>query len=321
MKKIIISRKGFDSSSGGCASPVLPDGRLRSLPIPECCGNVTECCNSVRYSDIYPNAKYQTGDIVESLTRCKCKDCGKSTINSGARAHLDPDIDNNSLPGRHQDWRGIFGQKGAALIHLEGQGVCPGDLFLFFGLFREAEETNGDTKKLKFRTGKPKHPNKEKHIIFGWLQIADIFHLPDDGSRLLRQYPWCTYHPHVENQDRYKTEEKKNAVYIAEEKLTIRGLEGISGYGVFQEPAPVLQLTAEEDNPNSNCSLWKLPKLFEKNLSYHKNAKWTKDGNIVRIKAVGRGQEFVADISDKDKSEVMEWLRAIFACANKGARS
>ena len=32
--KIILSRKGFDSGSGGCPSPILPDGRLISLPIP-----------------------------------------------------------------------------------------------------------------------------------------------------------------------------------------------------------------------------------------------------------------------------------------------
>ena len=35
MTNIIISRKGFDSGAGGCASPILPDGRTAiSLPIP-----------------------------------------------------------------------------------------------------------------------------------------------------------------------------------------------------------------------------------------------------------------------------------------------
>src|SRR5437763_11628659 len=34
-RKIILSRKGFDSAAGGCASPVLPDGRLVSFPIPD----------------------------------------------------------------------------------------------------------------------------------------------------------------------------------------------------------------------------------------------------------------------------------------------
>jgi len=33
--KIILSRKGFDSKNGGIASPILPDGALLSLPIPD----------------------------------------------------------------------------------------------------------------------------------------------------------------------------------------------------------------------------------------------------------------------------------------------
>ena len=34
MRRIILSRKGFDSSSGGVASPIFSDGSLCSLPIP-----------------------------------------------------------------------------------------------------------------------------------------------------------------------------------------------------------------------------------------------------------------------------------------------
>jgi hypothetical protein len=33
--RIIFSRKGFDSSSGGVPSPIFPDGRMLSLPIPD----------------------------------------------------------------------------------------------------------------------------------------------------------------------------------------------------------------------------------------------------------------------------------------------
>ena len=33
--KIIISRKGFDSISGGVPSPIFPDGKILSLPIPD----------------------------------------------------------------------------------------------------------------------------------------------------------------------------------------------------------------------------------------------------------------------------------------------
>ncbi|MGO9273044.1 MAG: hypothetical protein ACLQOO_22875, partial [Terriglobia bacterium] len=32
--KVIFSRKGFDAEAGGVASPILPDKRLCSIPIP-----------------------------------------------------------------------------------------------------------------------------------------------------------------------------------------------------------------------------------------------------------------------------------------------
>lgn len=33
--KFILSRKGMDSAAGGFANPILPDGTLLSLPIPD----------------------------------------------------------------------------------------------------------------------------------------------------------------------------------------------------------------------------------------------------------------------------------------------
>ena len=32
--KVVLSRKGMDSRAGGIPSPILPDGTLLSLPIP-----------------------------------------------------------------------------------------------------------------------------------------------------------------------------------------------------------------------------------------------------------------------------------------------
>ncbi len=35
IRRVILSRKGVDSAAGGRPSPILPDGRLFSLPIPQ----------------------------------------------------------------------------------------------------------------------------------------------------------------------------------------------------------------------------------------------------------------------------------------------
>lgn len=35
MPKIILSRKGFDDATGGGSSPIFPDGKMFSIPIPK----------------------------------------------------------------------------------------------------------------------------------------------------------------------------------------------------------------------------------------------------------------------------------------------
>ena len=35
MKNLVISRKGFDATAGGCASPIFANGDIFSVPIPQ----------------------------------------------------------------------------------------------------------------------------------------------------------------------------------------------------------------------------------------------------------------------------------------------
>jgi hypothetical protein len=124
--KIILSRKGFDSSYGGVASPIFPDGALLSLPIPDARGPVT-------YQDL-TWGQHQLGKVVAALTRGR--------IDFAAHAHLDPDL-YSQICSRAPGWRPLFGQDGAAQSHLANQGVGVGDLFLFFGWFRAVEQPSG----------------------------------------------------------------------------------------------------------------------------------------------------------------------------------
>ena len=52
--KVILSRKGFDSSNGGCPSPIMPDGTLLSMPIPSVDRDSYDdlCYNGMPYSRI-----------------------------------------------------------------------------------------------------------------------------------------------------------------------------------------------------------------------------------------------------------------------------
>src|SRR5580658_3921620 len=123
--KIILSRKGFDLSAGGVPSPIFPDGTMISLPIPD-------KASTIAYENIAGNVCASVGELVRDLAR----------IPPTHRAHLDPDLSSHSVP-RERGWRPLFGQVGAAEKHLENQGVGTGDVFLFFGLFRAVEESDG----------------------------------------------------------------------------------------------------------------------------------------------------------------------------------
>jgi hypothetical protein len=112
--KIIFSRKGFDSGSGGRPSPILNNAPI-SLPIP------SGRDEPYRYCDVYHPVAGNLGDIVAKMPR---------KISPKTKCHFDP-----QLPW-HMGSSSI-GQQGAAQSHLANQGISKGDVFVFFGLFQD----------------------------------------------------------------------------------------------------------------------------------------------------------------------------------------
>ena len=78
--------------------------------------------------------------------------------------HLDPDL-RKDVRDRLPGWKPAFGQSGIALAHLNNMGVSEGDLFLFFGWFKETEMNQG---KLIYR-----RKAKDLHVIYGYMQIGE----------------------------------------------------------------------------------------------------------------------------------------------------
>ncbi len=279
--RIIFSRKGFDSSSGRKPSPILPDGRIVSFPIPD-------KQSSIRYGDIHWQ-EYNLGSLVSDLTNGR--------IPASHFSHLDPDINRNSL-SRHPEWRPIFGQTGAAQGHLRKNGVQAGDVFLFFGLFRNV--LNGD-RKLVWDTSSPR-----RHIFWGWLQIDKVLTI-DSCKR--SDYRWAEYHPHF-----HRSSDKNNTLYIASRYLTLPGLSlsKRAGAGVFQKYSECLALTAPDATTPSQ---WELPQWFYPHegkcpLTYHSNlTRWQRTKRGTRLNSVARGQEFILDT--KDFPEAVEWLKEL----------
>ena len=191
-KRLIISRKGFDSGSGGCPSPIFPDGTMFSLPIPS--------YDEETFEDLQ-HGNVDIASVVNGITGGRM---------SGQRLiHLDPDLNFDAYRYRKeradwQQWRGILGQAGIAQSHLNNQGVGSGDVFLFFGLYRQVEKT---AQGWHFVRGTP-----ELHVLWGWLQIDQKYPVANIGPNEL---PWARHHPHIARDYR----DDKNTVYAASTKL------------------------------------------------------------------------------------------------------
>lgn len=270
--RLIFSRKGFDSTAGGCPSPII-GGTPVSLPIP------TKMPTPICYDDLlgHPYA-----ELVTDLT--------KSRLTGATRCHLDPDIDATCL-NRVDGWRGCLGQVSAARSHLVKQGVGPGDLFLFWGLFREAE----------YRDGCWDFVGGPEHRIFGWLQVDEVLALGSNGGRAADQRPWLKEHPHA--RDGWS---ESNALYVARERLDIPGVrEDLAGWGVLRRG---YRLTA----PHAQPSVWKVPAWLNPALrgvgmTYHPQDRWNADGTL---RAAARGQEFVANVASDPA--LTAWLSNLF---------
>jgi len=286
--KIILSRKGFDSSNGGMPSPIFPDGKIISLPIPA-------ECSPTKLSDLNYN-DYDIAEIVSKLSNNKIK--------PHQYVHLDPDLDYQALPNRPTGWRGAFGQVGAAQKHLSNNNIGRGDLFIYFGWFREVEQHN--------HTWRFKPNSQDLHIVYGWLFVEDVISVFGKEKDILRKYPWLERHPHLHLPS---SKDPHNTIYIGNQTLPFGSSTNTLVTGVFRSIRDIQILT---DTTQQNRSLWKLPACFypEGNkppLSYHtKKERWKILNNkMVTLKSVGRGQEFVLDT--KYYPGVNEWLEELFS--------
>lgn len=262
-------------------SPILPDGRMVPLPIPD-------KKSPIRYADIEINGE-NIAPLVSRLTRGRIK--------PHYRAHLDPDLSQRSYP-RLVGWKPLFGQTGAAQGHLRRNGIQVGDIFLFFGLFRQTTYASGSYDWQR--------NSLSIHVLWGWLQVGQVIPLPL-GTETLPG--WAAYHPHC-----HRGPERNNAIYVSAPHMTLSAAhpEGSCGAGLFPYFSVTHQLTAPSAR---NPSLWELPGwLYPREgrspLTYHGDLRRWKETNArCELRTAGRGQEFILDTDDYP--EALGWLASL----------
>ncbi len=279
--KVILSRKGFDSTSGGHPSPVFSNGTMLSMPIPVhpkdnfetpyCCLKLpegiqlpSEFGECVSYSEIInrlyggnPSYYYEEKENDKKVARkIQTEYC-----------HPDPDLLNYKGCTKGGKWKGLFGQTGISESHLRNQKVCVDDLFLFFGRFQHV-----------CNDGKIEMKGREFHAIWGYMQVGRVYR----DKNIVKQLE-CD-HPH-KNDKHFRNAKGKitaNTVYEARDFLTFA--DGVKGADIFDYHSK-RELTK---NDSKLVSVWDMPDCFEGyGITYHKE----KCGK--NFKSTGRGQEFV----------------------------
>ncbi len=285
--KLILSRKGFDSSAGGCPSPWFPDGRGYALPIPD-------ARSRIAYRDLDYDG-IDVGKLVRDLTGDR---------RGGLRkAHLDPDLI-ASVYDREPGWRPCLGQAGSAQGHLQRQGVGPGDVFLFFGLFRAVKKVN---RRWQFVPG-----SRPFHGLWGWMQVGSVHRVDDLAGS---DWHWAAYHPHFQYE-----KDVQNTLYVASDRLDL-------GMGELARPASgtfrVLQDQHRLTAPGArNVTEWQLPACFYPQhegdaMTYHQNLdRWSLENGVCRVRSAARGQEFVMDTTGKP--DIRTWLQSLI-CAEESS--
>lgn len=272
-RRVIISRKGFDSSSGGKPSPRFEDGSLISIPIPW-------GWSGVGYDDIllgpnFPGITYK--DMMLDLG-----------IRFYSECHLDPDI-REEMYKRDNSWFPAFGQAGNAESELVKLDVgVEGDLFLFFGWFRKAKYDGNSFSYVK--------PYEDFHGIWGYLEVGKTLDLKSPSTVVPDN---LKSHPHMT--DSYLINSHHNRLYVPIENSTL--FNHGKGYGVFKDSKATRLSAGALNSGDLLKSIWRL-KDFLKPL----NNRVKRLENGLYDAARSQGQEFIFEVDSQDESNLKNWL-------------
>jgi hypothetical protein len=281
--RVILSRKGFDSTAGGHPSPEI-NGKLVSIPIP-CSGTPADPGDQyANISSTHLDLNFTELMVQLGITSIRLEE--RRVPTEQAVAHLDPLVE---PPGD-----GVLGHSGSTVRLLADRGVTTGDLFLFFGWFRPTEQVDRALRWRRHATG--------FHAIWGYLQIGEIITL---ATATPRQKARFADHPHVRRVN--SGHDKGDVLYVATPRLVCRGLD-LPGSGRLTYRRAT-RLTAPGETRRSH---WRLPACFDpqetpiKGLSPNIGirSRFTREDENVLVESGGRGQEFVARANDR----MLDWI-------------
>ena len=332
MMRVVLSRKGLDTSFGSNAGNMLlfnedkTKAQLIMLPIPELDSRNDYCelsdywreyGDSDKFLKFFDNYKFLGQYYPLSRTANRLEKCSLE-IKDGeyclARCHPDPNINNFYMK---KDFLGSLGQVGQAQSHLanEKNKIGVGDIFIFFGLFNECID-KGATINLDSK--------QKKHIMFGYLQVGNIIRTNEFYDERLKpnkekikyyqeKYPFILDNPHWDwwydeeywpdfgpkpnpFPPKYRARKKHYCVdktnCIYIARPTCTFDESIKGFGMFKYKEDLILTKNEENSKECRPTHWNLPKEVQ-GLDITYHSKNSQKEKY--FQAASRGQEFVIE--------------------------
>jgi Nucleotide modification associated domain 3 len=250
------------------------------------------------------------GPLGRFATPLRVKDQGVTKVlKPGSIAHLDPDLRWNCLL-RDPRWVAAFGQRTPSAVRILDTHVRPGDLFLFYGWFRDACPTFPVARISRGRKSCYAVRGRSLHLIFGYLQVKRIFR-GGNTRRLKEMYPGLKNHPHL---SRPRLGHEDNRIYIATNRLKIPYLcKPRPGAGLFAfDQKRSLTDLSQRRRSNWRLTGWGKSSPFcpEINRDSGSFRNWHYQCNDWTVTNHGFGQEFVIDTDTHP--DVMDWVVRLF---------
>ena len=276
--KIILSRKGVDSGNCKASNLVIFDcqGKSEMIMIP-----IPSSNDKIAYKDVTFSKDKEKDLYVKNYLK-------NFKIDLSSLCHIDPNLSNYL---DEMNFLGSVGQIESSQSHLMKQEIQKDDLFIFFGKYEIQ----------KFSQTKVEKIAKDKHIMFGYLQIGEII-CPnslknEERASYEEKYPWIKNQPHW-NFEKYKNK-KSNRIYIAREKCSFD--ESIKGFGIFNFSEDLI-LTKN----GRSIYKWELKKpLMNLKITYHNESNYKED----YFQSASRGQEFVIEKNEKAEKWAVELIK------------
>jgi len=197
--------------------------------------------------------------------------------------HLDPDLNYWTHSKRHKQWKAAFGQAGPQEARLQQGKVCVGDIFLFYGWFKQIRIKSGRYEYIK--------NSRNLHVIYGYMVVDEVFDL---SNPKLEVPAHLDDHPHMVNRYTYG---KKNRIYCGTDA------------GIFQYHKDLV-LTRDGESR----SRWELPSFFVNEAFGGKVERRRLPNGNVALDFIGRNSQELLITSSKP---VLEWADKLICSVSK----